>query len=63
MVSEGAEPKRKRKAIDCHKPQLVIFKIPPSTKETQITINTEPKKRRAYAEVPEGTSAEFTDKE
>lgn len=62
MVSSDGAGKQKRKAIDCHKPQLVIFKIPPSDKETEITVSTEPKKRRAYATVPEGTSTEFTDK-
>lgn len=62
MVDGPDEPKRNRKAIDCHKPRLVVFRIPPSDKVTEVTIDVDPKARRAYANVPPGTEAKFTDK-
>lgn len=53
--------KQNRKAVDW-KPQKIIFVIPPNSEESEIVINVQPKKGRAFAEVPAGTKSKFIKK-
>lgn len=45
---------RSHKAIDW-KPRKVILTMPPNDQETVVTIDVQPKRGRAVAEVPSGT--------
>jgi hypothetical protein len=47
-----------RKVIDW-KLQQVVLTIPASSEETVITIDVQPKRGRAFADVPKGTASEF----